>query len=40
MFEAALNTVIDLTDSELTERFRELELQRRRGRRRDGRHRA
>ncbi len=30
MFETALNTVIDLTDSELTERFRELELQRRR----------
>jgi hypothetical protein len=30
MFEAALTTVIDLTDSELTERFRELELQRRR----------
>jgi hypothetical protein len=29
MFEAALNTVIDYTDSELTERFRELELQRR-----------
>ncbi len=29
MFETALNTVIDLTDSELTERFRELELQRR-----------
>jgi hypothetical protein len=30
MFEAALSTVMDLTDSELSERFRELELQRRR----------
>ncbi len=29
MFETALNTVIDLTDSELTERFRQLELDRR-----------
>jgi hypothetical protein len=30
MFETALTTVIDLTDSELTERFRQLELDRRR----------
>ncbi len=40
MFEAALSTVMDLTDSELTERFRELELRASTCRRRDGRHRA
>ncbi len=40
MFEAALTTVMDLTDSELTERFRQLELRPPTYRRGDGRPRA